>query len=884
MLTLHSFQKMRAKIVQHRSASPQPSCVLSRLGLWFALILIFLTLFYTASLRAQAPPNPPGALELSRAVRPWEFLDVTGSRAALLGNESGRLDAWVYPLKILRNFHLLFHTEEHTLSADSLARTVIVRPESTTIVYASDTFTVRETLVVPVDKPGALIYLDIHTSAPLEVEAAFERDFQLEWPAVLADPEIDWSPVLHAFTFACERPEFAAIVGSPSAVVNETELSSNYAASSESSFRLGISQPGEDHKLIVLSASTEGSKQLESVYKNLTAHADEFASESAAYYNQNLSRTVALDIPDTKLQQAYDWARINMAQAVVHNPFLGEGLIAGYGVDGGDRRPGYDWFFGRDALWTSLALNADEDFKTTRLALDFLSRFQRQDGKIPHEIPQTTTLIQPLEKTPFAFASADATPLYLIAFDDYVTRSGDVQFAREKWASLENAYSFLRTTFDGNDLARNEGVGHGWVEGGPLFPAHMEFYQAALGAEAMRAWAHLSTSTGHDTTGAALDKNFAQTKLRLDTTFWIPGLGRYAFALDDHDKLVDAPSVLATVPMWFGLLNKDHAEAELDELAKPEHQADWGMRLLPSSDSRYSPAGYHFGSVWPLFTGWASVAEYRYHRPFAAYENLRANALLTFSGAPGHITEVLSGDANQGLATATPHQTWSSAMVIAPLLLGMFDLRVDALDRRISLSPQLPANWNHAALRNIRLGEATVDLRIEQKPGLMRLSVTDNAASGAVMDYSPAFSPHARIVRVTLNGHALPYTVSTSDYDQQVHLQIPLDGRDQVVEVHTQRDLQIAYDAALPPLGGASQGLRLTRESWSPDGNTWTIQFEGERSAAYDLGIFGAQEIQSIEGGELMRGEDGVAHVHVLLPDHASARTTLILHLNGRKR
>jgi len=596
-----------------------------------------------------------------------------------------------------------------------------------------------------------------------------------------------------------------------------------------------------------------------------------------------------LDIPDPKLQQAYDWARINMAQAVVHNPFLGEGLIAGYGVDEGDRRPGYDWFFGRDALWTSLALNADGDFKTTRLALDFLSRFQRQDGKIPHEVPQTASLIEPLEKTPFAYASADATPLYLIAFDDYVTRSGDIQFAREKWASLDNAYKFLATTFDGNDLARNDGIGHGWVEGGPLFPAHMEFYQAALGVEAMRAWSHLSTSTGQTATAAALDKQLAQTKLRLDSTFWMPRLGRYAFALDSHDEPVDAPSVLATVPMWFGLADKEHAAAELDELARPEHQADWGMRLLPSSDSRYSPAGYHFGSVWPLFTGWASVAEYRYHRPFSAYENLRANALLTFAGAPGHVTEVLSGDANQGLATATPHQTWSSAMVIAPLLLGMFDLRVDALDRRISLSPQLPANWDHAALRNIRLGEATVNLRIEQKPGLVRLRVTDNASSSAVLDYAPAFSPHARILRVTLNGHPLPYTVSTSGHEQQVHLQVPLNGRDQVVEVLTQGDLQIAHDAALPPLGGASQGLRLTHESWSPDGNTWTIQFEGKRAAGYDLAIFGAQEIQSVEGGELLReddgpGQDGVAHIHVTLPDQASPQKNVILHLNARKR
>jgi hypothetical protein len=37
---------------------------------------------------------------------PGEFIKATGARAALLGNESSRFDAWVYPLKILRNFFL----------------------------------------------------------------------------------------------------------------------------------------------------------------------------------------------------------------------------------------------------------------------------------------------------------------------------------------------------------------------------------------------------------------------------------------------------------------------------------------------------------------------------------------------------------------------------------------------------------------------------------------------------------------------------------------------------------------------------------------------------------------------------------------------------------
>src|SRR6266480_3315381 len=84
----------------------------------------------------------PKKLEISRAARPWEFLSAVGKRAGLLGNESGRVEAWTYPLKILRDLRLTILTEGREIPAESLVRTVVVRPESTTLIYAGDTFKV----------------------------------------------------------------------------------------------------------------------------------------------------------------------------------------------------------------------------------------------------------------------------------------------------------------------------------------------------------------------------------------------------------------------------------------------------------------------------------------------------------------------------------------------------------------------------------------------------------------------------------------------------------------------------------------------------------------------------------------------------------------------
>src|SRR5579859_2429568 len=149
----------------------------------FWLAAIWLLAITAAAPQTISPSNPP--LELTRTIRSWEFLPVVGERAGLFGDETGRFEAWVYPLKIFRGFHLTFHVGDRSLPAESLARTLTVRPESASILYAGDSFRVRETLSAPHDEPGAVLEFEIETEEPLEIEAVFAPDFQLEWPAAL---------------------------------------------------------------------------------------------------------------------------------------------------------------------------------------------------------------------------------------------------------------------------------------------------------------------------------------------------------------------------------------------------------------------------------------------------------------------------------------------------------------------------------------------------------------------------------------------------------------------------------------------------------------------------------------------------------------------------
>ena len=149
---------------------------------WLLLASILVQLILAGATLAQSSSR---TMELSRPVHTWEFLPAVGMRAGLFGNERGQFEGWVYPLKLFRGLHLRFHTDGRVLPAELLARTVTVRPESCSITYAYETFQVRETFFVPVHEMGGVIVLENETAQPLEIEAAFQADFQLEWPAGL---------------------------------------------------------------------------------------------------------------------------------------------------------------------------------------------------------------------------------------------------------------------------------------------------------------------------------------------------------------------------------------------------------------------------------------------------------------------------------------------------------------------------------------------------------------------------------------------------------------------------------------------------------------------------------------------------------------------------
>jgi hypothetical protein len=356
------------------------------------------------------------------------------------------------------------------------------------------------------------------------------------------------------------------------------------------------------------------------------------------------------------------------------------------------------------------------------------------------------------------YAAADATPLFILATLDYVRASGDTAFLAAHRDAIEKAWKFETDPAHDTD---HDGIydnsqGTGWVESWPGGLPHQEVYLALLDRQASDAYAAIERLLGNQAESDAASKRARDIAAKIETEYYDPQKGCYAFATNPdgtpNGPLDRTTTVYPALAWWSdlpaGRPTLAHGDDCLKQFATHALNTDWGLRDLSSEEKIYDGMSYHQGSVWPLFTGWAALAEYRGGQPLAGYQMLMENANLTWAQDLGADTELLSGDFFVPFGRSTTHQLWSSAMVVIPTLRGLFGIDSDARTKTITVNPHLPANWDHADVRNLRIGAQTVDLTFSQAKSETTVDLS-HAAPGIKLasEGSPSTSTRLRIPR-----------------------------------------------------------------------------------------------------------------------------------------
>jgi glycogen debranching enzyme len=860
---------------------------------------------------AQTPSMPPpnvakfallrSGLELERATRAGAFYDVTGRRAALFGYEHGAAEAWVYPLKVLDDLNVAFHLENYPLDiagADVLRR-IDVRPEATTLTYSHAAFTVRQIIYAPIEEQGIIMLFDVESVLPLTLTVSFRPHLRLAWPAGLMTATVGFDEREHYYFIGEETQKFFGIIGSPAA--RDISIMPYQEEPRDVPNRFTISISNEEARTrfipVVITGSTEGLGRAKNAYDKLLGQARELYERNVAYYQNFQQRTTRIVTPDTRLNESFAWAKIGVDKGLATNPYLGTGLLAGFRTSGDSERPGFAWFFGRDALWTSFALNAYGDFSATRIALEFLKKFQRADGKIPHEISQSAALVDWFNAYPYAWASADATPLYVIAHADYFNSTNDIEFLRANWDSILKAYRFTEATdTDKNNLVENTTFGHGWVEGGALYPPHEEIYMQGLWIEASLGLAALAKKLGDNETATRALQNAERTRAATEAKYWLESKGFYAYAtklptdksiiaepgfnrarrqarLDAlRDKvLYDEDTALPAVPLWWHLLQDERAQREIDHLGSAGIATDWGARILSNASELYDPLSYHYGSVWALFTGWSAMAAFAYGRAHVGLQALMANALLYKQNALGYTTELLSGDFCAPFGRSAHHQIWSEAMVVTPTIRGLFGAEISDAGRTIRFAPQFPADWDNAQLLGFSNGRSAFDFVytrtrgysiIEVKPQNGSASGSPHVSKGAAdikqqndsalqssnaphLIIAPAFPLDARVRSVKVNGRNAKFELAREGDIQRAAVTIENSSSNARVEFFYDEGTDVYYKPPDLINGQTNSGLRILRSL--ADARALHLTLEGLGGRTYELGLRTAKQLGALD-------------------------------------
>ena len=836
-------------------------------------------------------------LLLKRVAPQKDYFDVAGRRALIMGQENGGIEEfWVHPLRVLRDLEAGIITDGTVFWLKDLPVQVEVRPESFTRIYQTPDGALKEIIFASLNKGGGVIHYQADTQKPIQLIIKFRSDLRWMWPydeKALGDLYYGYNEKLNALHIKDVSGDFYCLVGGDVKPIDhftgqykdivytsrefeglQTNLNQVYHA-----FLYTLDSENSHILNFAIVGTNVGKSSALKDYADLLQNPEEEYQKIVKHYQDLLNNLVTIESPNLEFNTVWKWTLVGTDRFLVHTPSVGTALVAGYattarGWDGGHKnsgRPGYAWYFGRDSEWSGFAIADCGDFELVKMQLEFLQKFQDLSGKIFHEI-STSGVVH--------YDAADATPLYIILAAHYLRASGDSDFIKQSWPFLKKAMDFLYSTdTDGDLLIENTNVGHGWVEGGKLWGAHTTFYLAGLWAQTLKDAAYLTSHVGERELSDQYQKDATQVIKILNTDFWNDSTQFYNYGKFADGTYNPEKTVLPAVVMYYGLLEDEKVRNLLDVYAGNGFSADWGVRILSSESQLFNPEGYHYGSVWPLFTGWTALGEYRYGNSVQGFTHILNNLYIKNHWALGFVEEVMNGAVYKPSGVC-PHQCWSETNVLHPAINGMIGWKPSAPERYASVQPRFPLHWNTVTVNNLRVGKSNVQLKMERQKNLTRYQFRLLEGPAVSIKFAPEIADGMVVKNVTLNGKRVEVSPATFREALACPVVFQLSMAAEIVLEHT-KGVGMIPAVPKPRPGDVSQGYRII--SANLDENRYDIVFEGKSGSthAFEMMVFD-QMISAVQGAKVEKvSNSGIVRLRVPFDhsDHPFVRKNVSVQL-----
>jgi glycogen debranching enzyme len=433
--------------------------------------------------------------------------------------------------------------------------------------------------------------------------------------------------------------------------------------------------------------------------------------------------------------------------------------------------------FGRDCLLTALE-TISWNPSLSRDVLRFLASRQGKEenpwnyeepGKIMHEMH--TGELARLREVPFGlfYGSVDATPLFLMLGAEYLRWTADLNLFHELKPNFDAAWTWIDKygDIDGSGYvqyrahtppkARSAALtvglfNQGWkdssnavvysngkmVRDHPVALAEVQGYLY----RALEMWGQLframPDSEGTRRRGDELANRAAALKERFNSEFWMPDKGYYAMALDGHHRHVDVITSNPGHCLWCRLIDESHADAMAAKLTSPEVLSSWGIRTMATNERAFNAFSYHNGSIWPFENALIATGLKKYgfvHETQRVHESMvDASGYFEYRRLP----EVYCGVTKEtaGVLARQPDasrpQAWSSGAIFL-LLQTWLGVAPRPFQRHVDITPVLPRDLTEIIIKDMKIYDSSLSLRIVRENGSLLLDVSDNPGDLDIM-------------------------------------------------------------------------------------------------------------------------------------------------------
>jgi glycogen debranching enzyme len=530
---------------------------------------------------------------------------------------------------------------------------------------------------------------------------------------------VAWSPNDGVFIARDMDNNWFCVWGAPSAGARPIEhpdpiRTHGRGVTAASDHAVTVSAHATSTLTFVIAGSTSSQSDAVGIYRYLAEHHAALLAQKVAHYRSLIDRA-RIRIPDQRLQQVYNWSRINMEWLVRDVPGIGRGLSGGFME--------YPWWFGTET-YSLQALTASGDFDLARQTLRLLwnqSNKVNANGRIAHEI---TTDGQVTNR-----GNTQETAQFVMTVGRVFEWTGDRDFAREMYPAMKLGIEWLLGEMDQNKNLFPEGYGIMEVYGLNAELIDVAVYtQQALEAAARVAEVLNDTDAEHRYRKLASD-----LKERINQRFWIEQDGTYA---DFYGSRSQAVSAAAGAIRQIGLKGVDkltrgdkdliaHYELLKAEFsAQPEGDRGWitnknwviatpmetgiapraraiGLldKIRRENSGEYGPylSAVERRAMMTISTGVQAVAEGKYGRSNEALWYMHRIAQTFNRVSPGSISEMMP---DYGCFTIA----WTSYGIVLPLIEHVFGIRPDAENKTIVFEPHLPAGWESISIEDLPVG------------------------------------------------------------------------------------------------------------------------------------------------------------------------------------